>query len=289
MRLPERSLLVHEYVFGGFLLLMWVRLVLAQGFTGPAALLYFAMLGINAAAIGWCLRSPTLLLWRLRLLFYPLAMNVVFQHMRVAIPAVHPRRLDDVLLAIDVRLWGTTPALWLEAIVRPWLTDVMSFCYFLFLPYLALSMLYYLFAPLRVAQRFWTGLFTLYGIGFLGYSLVPAAGPWVYIADRFSVPLAGSWITGLNARLIGAGSNGVDVFPSLHCAVSAYCLFFDLRHKRWRFVAYVVPCIGLWLSTVYLRYHYGIDVVAGFILAAVALTVARRVTPVSGPDSGVAS
>jgi len=150
----------------------------------------------------------------------------------------------------------------------------------------AVEMLPTLRTPLPLAQRFWAGLFTLYGIGFLGYSLVPAAGPWVSLAGQFAVPLTGGWITDLNARVIGAGSNGVDVFPSLHCAVSAYCLFFDLRHKRWRFFAYVVPCVGLWLSTVYLRYHYLIDLVAGFALAAVVLEVARRFTPASMQGRG---
>jgi membrane-associated phospholipid phosphatase len=222
----------------------------------------------------------------MRLAFYPVAMNLLFQHMRVAIPQVHPERLDAVLLAVDRWLLGETPALALEPWVRPWLTDLMSFCYFLFLPYLALSLLYYFVAPLALAQRFWAGLFTLYGIGFLGYSLVPAAGPWVHVSEEFSVPLAGGWMTGLNARVIGAGSNGVDVFPSLHCAVSAYLLVFDWRHKRWRFAAYLLPCVGLWASTVYLRYHYFIDLVAGFALAAAALEVARRFEPTSSPDRG---
>ena len=124
----------------------------------------------------------------------------------------------------------------------------------------------------------------LYGIGFLGYSLVPAAGPWVHMAGEFAVPLTGGWMTELNARVIGAGSNGVDVFPSLHCAVSAYLLVFDWRHRRWRFAAYVLPCIGLWVSTVYLRYHYFIDLVAGFALAAAALAVARRFEPAARPQ-----
>ncbi len=282
----ERRLLVHEAVFGTFLLVMWLRLVHAQGLLASASLAYLATIVVNVALIGWTHREPTMLRWRLRLAFYAVAMNLLFQHMRVAIPQVHPGRLDTELLAIDRWLLGETPALALEPWVRPWLTDVMSFCYFLFLPYLGISLLYYFVAPLALAQRFWAGLFTLYGIGFLGYSLVPAAGPWVHMAEEFSVPLTGGWMTELNARVIGAGSNGVDVFPSLHCAVSAYLLVFDWWHKRWRFAAYVLPCVGLWVSTVYLRYHYFIDLVAGFALAALALAIVRRFEPTVPPDRG---
>src|SRR5208282_3286332 len=89
-------------------------------------------------------------------------------------------------------------------------------------------------------------------------------------------PLDGWWITKWNAAIVAAGSNKVDVFPSLHCAVSSFLLFFDRRHRPWRFKLYLVPAIGLWLSTIYLRYHYLIDVLCGFALAAFALWLAGR-------------
>ena len=38
------------------------------------------------------------------------------------------------------------------------------------------------------------------------------------------------------------------------------------------------------MSTVYLRYHYFIDLVAGFALAALALAVARRFEPTATPQ-----
>src|SRR6185436_20573066 len=113
-------------------------------------------------------------------------------------------------------------------------------------------------------RAFLVGLFTVYGIGFLGYSFVPAWGPWIAMKSAFSVPLDGFAVTSLNTTIVTLGSNGVDVFPSLHCAVSSYFLFFDRTHARWRHRLYLVPCIGLWISTIYLRYHYFVDVLAGF-------------------------
>ena len=88
--------------------------------------------------------------------------------------------------------------------------------------------------------------------------------------------LTGGWITGWNAAVVAKGSNGVDVFPSLHCAVSCFLLFFDRRHRPWRYRLYLLPCIGLWFSTIYLRYHYLVDVICGFALAAFALWLANR-------------
>ena len=75
--------------------------------------------------------------------------------------------------------------------------------------------------------------------------------------------------------LVNGGSNGVDVFPSIHVAVSAYLLGFDARHYPGRFRRMLLPVALLWLSTLYLRYHYLVDAAAGLLLAAVGLAVAR--------------
>ena len=104
----------------------------------------------------------------------------------------------------------------------------------------------------------------------------PAAGPWVAMAGEFSGPLEGGRLPQGNAAIVRMESNGVDVFPSLPCAVPSFLLAFDFVYRRWRFWCYLVPAVGLWVSTVYLRYHYFIDVLAGFALAALAMTIATR-------------
>ena len=38
----------------------------------------------------------------------------------------------------------------------------------------------------------------------------------------------------------------------------------------------LIPCVGIGFSTIYMRYHYGADVLAGFVLAALGLLVERR-------------
>jgi membrane-associated phospholipid phosphatase len=277
MKSPEPlRLLPHEICFGLFLLVTWTRLVFALGFFSVHALLYLALLVANAWAIWFCRSKGTPRRWRLGLLFYPVAMNLIFMHMKVAIPLIHPASMDPVLHHLDSLLIGTNLSVRLQPIVHPALTEFFSCCYILFFPYLLFSMVYYFLGELELLKKFVIGLFTIYGIGFLGYSLMPAAGPCHALTDQFTVPLNGWWITKWNAAIVAQGSNGVDVFPSLHCAISSFFLFFDRRHRPWRFRLYFIPCVGLWCSTIYLRYHYLIDVVCGFTLAAFALWLANR-------------
>jgi membrane-associated phospholipid phosphatase len=72
------------------------------------------------------------------------------------------------------------------------------------------------------------------------------------------------------------GSIRVDTFPSMHCALPAFILGFDFLYHRRRFWVGLFPCLLLWFSTIYLRYHYLVDAVAGFALAALAFFLATR-------------
>jgi hypothetical protein len=283
------GLLPHEVFFGLFLAVTWARLVFAEGFLSGDALLYLVLIG-GAITAGWATRAGRKP-WagRVGLLFYPVAMNVIFQHMKIAVPKIHPGSMDSWLQAVDARLVGTNLSVRLQPLVHPLLTEFFSLCYFLFFVYLLFSLIYYFCGELRVLQKFVIGLFTIYGLGFLGYSWVPAAGPCHAMAGSFTTPLDGWWITRLNAAVVARGSNGVDVFPSLHCAISCFFLFFDRRHRPWRFRLYLVPCVGLWISTVYLRYHYAIDLVCGFALAAFALWLSNRFPAQPRPGARVTS
>ncbi|HEV7401891.1 MAG TPA: phosphatase PAP2 family protein [Chthoniobacteraceae bacterium] len=274
--LRKPRLLPHEWFFGAFLFVTWLRLVAAVGPLDPDAVLYLALVLVNAGLLAWCEVRETRARWLVRLWQYPVLMNVVFMTMGSTALKVASHRRDAVLQQMDAMLVGTTPSLRAQTMVAPWLTETLSFCYLLFFPYLLISWIYYAWRGWPMLRRLFVGLFTIYAFGFLGYSFVPAAGPYLAMADQFAVPLTGWAITRLNAYVVAHGSNGVDVFPSLHCAVSCFLLFFDRQHARRRFRLYVVPCTGLWLATIYLRYHYLVDVLAGFALAAFALWLVER-------------
>lgn len=268
--------MANEWLFQGFLVVTWLRLVWSVGFRDSAALLYLGGVVLAAALIVLSAWTQGQLGWRLRLLYYPLVMNGTYRYLAPVVAKIHKGPLYDAWLrSIDARLIGENLSLRLEALARPLFTEPLSFCYMLFIPYLTLSMLWYFCGSLPLLKRFYLGLFSIYGIGFLGYIFVPAAGPYIAMSQEFHVPLTGGFFTRLNAAMVSFGSNHVDVFPSLHCAISTYMLLFDRWYKRWRFRIYAVPCVGLWISTIYLRYHYLIDVIVGLALAAFALWLAR--------------
>jgi membrane-associated phospholipid phosphatase len=272
----DRSWLPHELVFGGFLAVTGLRLAVTAGIAAAPTLAYAAFLAGAVAMALFCRAAPSATRWRWRLAYYAVLMNVVFVHLRGVVPLIHPGSADALLQDWDRALFGGNLSLRLEPFMSPPATELASLCYDLFFVYLFASLLRYLRAPLAEAQAFYAGLFTLYGIGFLGYTLLPAQGPYAAMAGAFTRPVAGYALTDLLLAAYPLGTNGADVFPSLHCAVSAYILGFDAsRHPR-RFRWWLLPVLGLWLSTVYLRFHYGVDVLAGLALAVPSLAVALR-------------
>ncbi len=73
-----------------------------------------------------------------------------------------------------------------------------------------------------------------------------------------------------------------DAFPSGHTAVVLLVLYYAWHYVRGLFWVFLPVVIALIFSTVYLRYHYVIDVLAG-ILLAVFCVVLERVTTARWP------
>ena len=59
--------------------------------------------------------------------------------------------------------------------------------------------------------------------------------------------------------------------------MSFVSLFFGWRYLRWMFWVMIPMVIMLVLSTVYLRHHYVIDLIAGLVLAIVAFWIGPKV------------
>jgi membrane-associated phospholipid phosphatase len=192
---------------------------------------------------------------------------------------IHPDTVDAVLLRADERLFGFEPTVAMQAITVPWLTEYMTFAYalfFVFPTYLLMRTYargdYLRFRELSLA------LSLCFYLGLLGYLTVPAIGPR-YTVD-YDVPLTGYLLTDVAARAWRMiESVQTDCFPSLHTAVSTIALVYFVRLRENRVFLAVVAFLvaSLQMSTIYLRYHYGVDIIAGWLLAALCVSAAPAI------------
>ena len=268
------AVLPHEWIFGTYLLLTGLRLFVHGGAARPWSFLFFGCVLAGIAIFFWAENNLTPWRWRVRLLFYPASMGISFYAMGVAVPLLGHPKVDTLLLGWDRALLGETPAVAWEHLLRPWAEDLAMASYLFFFYYLVAGPGFYCVQNLRLFRKCIVGLFTMYGLAFMSYTVMPAGGPWRWMI--FQTPLHGPWLLDWVLAPVNAGSNAVDVFPSVHLAGSLYLLLFDWQHGRRRFWWYLLPCFVLWFSTMYLRFHYFVDLLAGAAMALAGWWMANK-------------
>lgn len=106
------------------------------------------------------------------------------------------------------------------------------------------------------------------------FIVFPVAGPR-YLFPKIEGPPAEGALFGLvHAILEGASSKGT-AFPSSHVAAAGAAVWTaGLEDRRWGWLL-ALPWLALTAGTVYGRFHYAVDALAGVVMALAAVAVAR--------------
>ncbi len=226
--------------------------------------------------------------------FYPVPMIfIAFKEVHVVIQSMQQTMqrgdFDAVFIAIDRWLFGADPTVWMSRVSHPALTELLQVSY---------TSYYFIMIALGVElyRRDPGGLFSnvifciTYGffLSYAGYIAFPGVGPRFTLHDfgSMNTELPGLFITDFLRDAINAGesipANAAnplalaqrDVFPSGHTQMTLLTIFFSWKYRvRSRHVITVLGAL-LILSTVYLRYHYVVDLAGGALFAALTLMTA---------------
>lgn len=193
---------------------------------------------------------------------------LVYEFLHRFINVINPNDYHEILMKVDFFIFGVHPTVWLQEFIRPALTNYMSvvyLSYFLFLPLLA-TMLYFKKKFFEFRALMLTAVVCLY-TGYIGYLFVPALPPFMTMSNLYTLNLNGTVAERVLFPFIDASSILRDCFPSLHSAVTAIVLIFAWRFEPKLFWLMLPFGLSLFVATVYLRQHYVIDLIAGWILA----------------------
>jgi membrane-associated phospholipid phosphatase len=166
----------------------------------------------------------------------------------------------------------------MERWITPWLTDLLSLAYlsYYFLPVILIVTLYLKGRREMFDQAIFVLTFGYY-LSFIGYILFPAIGPRYSQAHLYSVPLEGSWITDFVRDTLNAlEHNKRDCMPSGHTQIALMVLLLSLRYEKILFYLFLPVVGGLIFSTLYLRYHYVIDLIVGTLFAIGSVLIAPK-------------
>ena len=208
----------------------------------------------------------------------PTILFIYTQASSIAHP-IHGKDFDALLIGIDRYLFGTDPTAWAYRFAHPLITEILQIAYSSY--YLFFIFLFYELYRKKMMREFEAGSFlVVYGfyLSYIGYLLVPAIGPRFTLHDFNAInkELPGLFLTPYLREIINSGGGVIpgsdpsifvhrDAFPSGHTQMTLtamYVAFINKTTIRWGLM--VVGSL-LIISTIYMRYHYGIDVIAGIL------------------------
>ena len=202
---------------------------------------------------------------------------LIYESLGDLIHFLHPD-IDQRLIQIDFSIFGVHPTLWMQQWIVPWFTDLMSLAYisYYFLPVILIVVLYLKNRMLEFDESIFVLAFGYY-VSFIGYILFPAVGPRYTMAHLYTVPLEASFITDFVRDILNAlEHNKRDCMPSGHTQIVLIVLYLAHRYEKFLFYIFFPVICGLILSTVYLRYHYVIDLFVGAALAVGCMMIGPR-------------
>lgn len=177
--------------------------------------------------------------------------------------------IDGQLIRIDFSIFGVQPTVWMQRWIVPWVTDILSMAYisYYFIPVVFIVVLYLRNRMVELDRSIFVLAFGYY-VSFIGYILFPAVGPRYALTHLYSVPLDGGVITDFVRNSLNTlEHNKRDCMPSGHTQMVLMVLYLAYRYQRFLFYILFPIICALIFSTIYLRYHYVIDLLVGTALA----------------------
>jgi membrane-associated phospholipid phosphatase len=192
--------------------------------------------------------------------------------------SIHQRDYDDILIAADRWIFHTNPTQWIYQFSNPLVTEILQIAYSSY--YLFFVALFFELYRRDNHEDFHSGaMLVVYGfyLSYIGYLLFPAVGPRFTLHNFFSTDaeLPGIFLTDYLRLIVNSGGgipSGVpnpidyvhrDAFPSGHTQLTLVAMYVAFTAKTkirwWLFIGGSL----LIISTIYMRYHYVTDVIAG--------------------------
>ena len=260
---PVDKLILAYFGFAIVLILGWWSAI-----PDAAGLLALHLLG--AALLLYEILRPNRTSWAFRH-WYPLIyVACCYKEMALFIPAVRHADADQWLANLDYSLWGVHPTVWLERLQSPALTEFLQIVYTLFVPVVLLIAILFWRQRRYADFQYYAFLIALgFLVSYIGYLMVPARGPRFLLTHLQHVPLRGLWLfPTMQAALDRLESAHYDCFPSGHTELTMLAWWSARKVTNPLFWLYFAYTLSIIFATVYLRYHYTIDLLAGAVVAA---------------------
>lgn len=212
---------------------------------------------------------------------------LTFRQLHFMIKPIRPTDYDQLFIQIDRWMFfGNDPTHLLYQISSPALTELLQIVYGIFY-LLPIILCLTLLKDKRYVSVDYALFSVIYGfyLSYLGYFLLPGIGPRFTLHDFAALndALPGLWLTNFLREVVNTGE-GIpagtlnpadvvqrDVFPSGHTMITLIVMYLSVKLKS-RSRYFFIPVGSLLIfATVYLWYHYVIDLIGGAVFMIISI------------------
>ena len=216
----------------------------------------------HAAARGVSFSSRWWHFWRH---WYPhLFFLFCFEELAYLMTLFTPHWQDAKLIAFDHWLTGVHPTVWIEQFATTPRNELMQLVYLSYFTYLVIL------GGILYVRREWRGYWSVMTYSMVGYMIgyviamfFPIESPWFAMTGQWHASLAGGPVTTTVNFIEHFGRVRGAAFPSEHVAGATAALWGAWKFRRRLFWMFVPVFLCMCISTIWGRYHYVADVLAG--------------------------
>jgi len=223
--------------------------------------------------------------------WYPVPLIfLTFKEIYTMVKPIHEFDFDEILIDIDRLIFSADPTHVLFRIANPYMTELLQIVYatFFFLP--VILGIHLLLQKRQLEFEYATFIIVLgFFLSYIGYLIFPAIGPrfTLHDFDSTNIELPGLFLTNILREVVNAGEsipsgtlNPVeivqrDVFPSGHTQMTLLVMWLSIKLNVKSKYFFIPNGLLLIFSTVYLRYHYVVDVIGGVIFMILTIWLGR--------------
>ncbi|MCH2112058.1 MAG: phosphatase PAP2 family protein [Planctomycetes bacterium] len=238
--------------------------------------LHFALIALAA----WCFEAACSRLGKRGQALRPLAAGVLllltYSALGRALPWLMPEDREWYLMAFDRQYLGYLWEDWWGPFLHAGFTDLLALVYgsFYLMPFV--------YGLCLARSGDWLGLqqgpdrlLAGFLLSFCGYLLCAARSPYGFEAFALELPTYGIF-PAIHTTLVETSWTKRDCVPSGHTMMSLYLAWFS-AHRSPKFARVAIPWALLTVvATLYLRYHYLIDVLLGILACGIWIVLSER-------------
>lgn len=202
------------------------------------------------------------------------------------------RYLDPAFIALEERIFGFQPAIaFMKAVPHPLISEFFYMSYFSYYVMIAGVGLTLYFKRREQFWHFLAVLSFLFYVCFLLFIFLPVAGPPAFFMEiprylnqqqlpyyplEFPPSVTSGPFFHIMKFLYATFESGGGAFPSSHVAAALCVLFLSWRNLPLARYFILAATVALSFATVYCRYHYAVDVLAGAVTAGILIPLGER-------------